>query len=52
MTVKVIGHDAYLDGTVKTDAQKQQAVTITESASPVHVAGNLIRVVPGNMFGF
>jgi TonB family protein len=52
VTVKVIGHDAYLDGTVKTDAQKQQAVTITESASPVHVAGNLIRVIPGNMFGF
>jgi TonB family protein len=52
VTVKVIGHDAYLDGTVKTDAQKQQAVTITESASPVHVAGNLIRVEPGNMFGF
>ena len=52
VTVKVIGHDAYLDGTVKTNAQKQQAVTITESASPVHVAGNLIRVVPGNMFGF
>lgn len=52
VTVKVIGHDAYLDGTVKSDAQKQQAVTITESASPVHVAGNLIRVVPGNVFGF
>ena len=52
VTVKVIGHDAYLDGTVKTDAQKQQAVTITENASPVHVRGNIIRVVPGNMFGF
>jgi TonB family protein len=52
VTVKVIGHDAYLDGTVKSDAQKQQAVTITQNASPVHVAGNLIRVVPGNMFGF
>jgi TonB family protein len=52
VTVKVIGHDAYLDGTVKSNAQKQQAVTITESASPVHVAGNLIRVLPGNMFGF
>ena len=52
VTVKVIGHDAYLDGTVKSAAQKQQAVSITESASPVHVAGNLIRVIPGNMFGF
>ncbi len=52
VTVKVIGHDAYLDGTVKSEAQKQQAVTITENASPVHVTGNIIRVVPGNMFGF
>jgi TonB family protein len=52
VTVKVIGHDAYLDGTVTTDAQKQQAVTITENAQPVHVRGNIIRVVPGNMFGF
>jgi TonB family protein len=52
VTVKVIAHDAYLGGTVKTDAQKQQAVTITENASPVHVRGNLITVVPGNMFGF
>ncbi len=53
VTVKVIGHDAYLGGTVKTDAQKQQAVTITENASPgVHVRGNIITVVPGNMFGF
>jgi hypothetical protein len=52
VTVKVIGHDAYLDGTVKSDAQKQQAVTITQSASPVHVRGNIIRVLPGNMFGF
>lgn len=52
VTVKVIGHDAYLSGTVKTEAQKQQAVTITQSASPVHVRGNIITVVPGNMFGF
>jgi len=52
VTVKVIGHDAYLDGSVKSGAQKQQAVTITENASPVHVRGNIIRVVPGNMFGF
>ncbi len=52
VTVKVIGHDAYLGGTVKSDAQKQQAVTIAESASPVHVRTNLITVQPGNMFGF
>ena len=53
VTVKVIGHDAYLGGTVKSDAQKKQAVTIAENASPgVHVRGNIITVVPGNMFGF
>ena len=53
VTVKVIGRDAYLGGTVKSDAQKRQAVTIAESASSgVHVATNLITVVPGNMFGF
>jgi len=52
VTVKVIGHDAYLDGTVQSEAQKQQAVTITQNASPVQVRGNIIRVVPGNMFGF
>ena len=52
VTVKVIGHDAYLGGTVKSDAEKNQAVQIAESASPIHVRGNLITVVPGNMFGF
>jgi TonB family protein len=52
VTVRVIGSDAYLDGTVKTDLDKQRAVTITMSAAPVHVRGNLIRVVPGNIFGF
>lgn len=52
VTVRVIGSDAYLDGTVKTNLDKQRAVTITMSAAPVHVSGNLIRVVPGNIFGF
>ncbi len=53
VTVKVIGRDAYLGGTVKSDAQKKQAVAIAENASPgVHVQTNLITVVPGNMFGF
>lgn len=51
VTIKVIDHDAYLGGTVTTEAQKNQAVTIAESASPVHVRTNLITVVPGNMFG-
>lgn len=52
VTVKVIGKDAYLNGTVKTDLEKQRAVTITEGAAPVVVRGNVITVVPGNMFGF
>jgi hypothetical protein len=52
VTIKVIDHDAYLGGTVQTKAQRDQAVTIAESASPVHVRTNLITVVPGNMFGF
>ncbi|HTT77062.1 MAG TPA: BON domain-containing protein [Candidatus Binataceae bacterium] len=52
VTVRVIGSDAYLDGEVKTKLDKERAVTITMSAAPVHVRGNLIRVVPGNIFGF
>ena len=52
VTVKVIGKDAYLNGTVKTDLEKQRAVTITEGAAPVRVRGNVITVVPGSMFGF
>jgi len=52
VTVKVIGDDAYLDGEVKTALDKQRAVTITMSAAPVKVAGNLIRVAPGKVFGF
>ncbi len=52
VTVKVIGHDAFLDGEVKTELEKSRAVTITEGAAPVTVRTNLIRVVPGNMFGF
>jgi TonB family protein len=52
VTVKVIGHDAYLGGTVKSEADKQRAATIAESAAPVHVRTNLITVELGNMFGF
>ena len=52
VTVRVIGHDAFLGGEVKTDLEKTRAVTVAESAAPVTVRENLIRVVPGNMFGF
>ena len=47
----MIGHDAFLDGEVKTDLEKSRAVTVAEGAAPVTVRENLIRVVPGNMFG-
>ncbi len=52
VTVKVIGHDAFLNGEVKTELEKSRAVTVAEGAAPVTVRENLIRVEPGNMFGF
>lgn len=52
VTIKVIGHDAYLGGSVKSDSDKDRAVTIAESAAPVHVRTNLITVEPGRVFGF
>jgi TonB family protein len=52
VTVKVIGHDAYLGGEVKTDLDRERAVTIAEGAAPVKVRTNLIRVAPGRVFGF
>jgi predicted nucleic acid-binding Zn ribbon protein len=50
VTVKVIGHDAYLSGQVSTEAQKEHAVTVAEAAAPVRVRTNLIRVVPAGVF--
>lgn len=52
VTIQIIGHDAYLNGEVRTEAQKEKAVTIAESVAPVRVRTNLIRVVPGGVFGF
>lgn len=49
---KVIGKDAYLDGEVESDAQRERAVTIAETAAPVKVRTNLIRVAPKNILGF
>ncbi len=51
VTVKVIGNGAYLDGTVKTDLDRQRAETVAVSAAPVRIRTNLIRVNPG-FFGF
>ncbi|MGH7815210.1 MAG: BON domain-containing protein [Candidatus Binataceae bacterium] len=50
VTIKVIGHTAYLGGTVQTDLQKQQAATIAVGACPVHIGTNLITVLPGSVF--
>jgi TonB family protein len=50
--VKVIGKDAYLDGEVPTDLDRQRAVTIAQGAAPVTVRTNLIRVATGRVFGF
>jgi TonB family protein len=52
VTVKVIGRDAYLDGEVANDLDRQRAVTIAEGAAPVIVRTNLIRVAVGRVFGF
>jgi len=52
VTVKVIGKDAFLDGQVSSDLDRERAVTIAEGAAPVKVRTNLIRVAPGSVFGF
>jgi TonB family protein len=52
VTVKVIGRDAYLDGEVPSDLDRQRAVTIAQGAAPVTVRTNLIRVAVGRVFGF
>jgi BON domain len=50
VTVKVIGKSAYLSGEVKTQLEKDRAVTITEGAAPVRVHENLIRIAVGSVF--
>jgi TonB family protein len=49
---KVIGHDAYLSGQVKTELDRERAVTVAQSAAPVRVRENLVTVAIGNMLGF
>lgn len=51
VTAKVIGHSVYLDGTVKTNLDRQRAETVAVAAAPVKVRTNLIKVNPG-FFGF
>ena len=52
VTVKVIGRNAYLSGQVKTDLDRERAVTVAQTAAPVKVRENLITVAIGNMLGF
>jgi hypothetical protein len=51
VTAKVIGDGVYLDGTVKTNQDRDRAATLAVMAAPVKVRTNLIRVDPG-FFGF
>ncbi|MBE3603390.1 BON domain-containing protein [bacterium] len=51
VTAKVIGKSCYLDGKVKTELDRERAVTIAMGAAPVKVRTNLIRVDPG-FFGW
>jgi hypothetical protein len=51
VTAKVIGKSCYLDGKVKTEMDRERAVTIAMGAAPVKVSTNLIRVDPG-FFGW
>jgi len=52
VTVKVIGSDAYLEGEVGSQSEKDHAATIAESAAPVKVRTNLIKVTSKGLFGF
>jgi TonB family protein len=50
--VKVIGRDAYLSGQVKTQLDRERAVTVAQAAAPIKVRENLVTVAIGNIFGF
>jgi len=52
VTAKVIGKSVYLSGTVKTQLDKDRAVTVAQAAAPVTVRENLIRIEVGKVFGF
>lgn len=52
VTVKVIGRDAFLNGTVNSNLDKEKAATIATGAAPVKVQMNMISVAPGKVFGF
>jgi osmotically-inducible protein OsmY len=47
--VRIIGNDAYLSGTVTSEAEVQRAIRTVTSVSKAHVI-NFMRVVPGSIF--
>lgn len=51
VTATVIGNQVFLDGTVTSDADKQRAVAIAQSASGgMNLGSNIIRVLPSGLF--
>jgi TonB family protein len=50
VTAKVIGKTAYLSGSVKTQLDKDRAVSVAQGAAPVIVRENLITITPGGLF--
>jgi hypothetical protein len=51
VTATVIGNEVFLNGTVTSDADKQRAVAIAQSASGgLNLGSNIIRVLPSGLF--
>jgi hypothetical protein len=51
VTATVIGNQVFLNGTVTSDADKQRAVSIVQTAAPgIGLGSNIITVVPGGLF--
>lgn len=50
VTATVIGNQVFLNGTVTSDADKQRAVSIVQTAAPdIGLGSNIITVVPGGL---
>ena len=51
VTATVVGNQAYLKGTVTSEADKQRAVSIVQTAAPgISMGSNIITVVPNGIF--
>ena len=51
VTATVIGNQVFLNGTVTSDADKQRAVSIVQTAAPgIGLGSNIITVVPSGLF--